>query len=176
MAKNLSQATRIGTNPDFLNGDIVDGAGGTLVNTHVNQDLVQFFQKLMALAGLSPNGNFDNEVNGYQLIDALLSVVNAGTKPKIIEIGDWNMDANNTFAKVHGLDFSKIRNVKVMIRNDANDSLYPMDFSISPADYNIYYARTLDIFLGRSDGGFFDNASFSSTSYNRGWIFIDYVP
>lgn len=54
---------------DFLNGKIKDHE--TLVGEGVNQDPIQFFQKLMNLAGLTPNGNEDNEANGYQLIEAL---------------------------------------------------------------------------------------------------------
>ena len=74
MAKDLSTATRIGTDPDFLNGDLIDETGsnnGTLLDTTILQDIAQFFQKLLNLAGITPNGNFDNEVNGYQLVQAL---------------------------------------------------------------------------------------------------------
>ena len=67
--KNLNTAQGIGTDPNFLNGDLVDGS--TLLNTTVLQDIVQFFQKLKAKAGLTENGLFDNEVNGYQTIEAL---------------------------------------------------------------------------------------------------------
>lgn len=174
--KDLSNATRIdNTDPDYLNGKLVDGANGTLIDTVVNQDVIQFFQKLMSLAGLTANDQFDNESNGYQLIQALYNVVNAGTKPKIIPIGDWNMDTTTTVAVAHGLDFTKIRSIQVFIRNDDNDELYPLDFHATATDTNIYYARTSDVFLGRADGGYFDGVDFDSTSYNRGWIIIDYV-
>lgn len=67
--KDLSLAAGIGSDVNFLNGNLVDG--NTEIGEHVNQDIVQFFQKLMNLSNLTPNGNFDNEINGYQLIDAL---------------------------------------------------------------------------------------------------------
>lgn len=69
MAKDLSNATGIGTDSDFLNGNLVDLQ--TLFDEHIYQDIVQFHQKNMHDAGISPNGNFDNEANEYQLIDAL---------------------------------------------------------------------------------------------------------
>ena len=67
--KNINTTPGIGTDPDFLNGNLVDIQ--TLLNTTILQDIVQFFQKLKAKAGLTENGNFDNEVNGYQTVEAL---------------------------------------------------------------------------------------------------------
>jgi len=69
MAKDISTTTGIGTDADFLNGNIVDEQ--TVAGEIINQDMVQFFQKLMSLAGLTPNGDFDNEANGYQFVTAL---------------------------------------------------------------------------------------------------------
>ena len=71
--KDLSTVPNIGTDADFLNGDIVNDQ--TEVNNLAHQDPLQFFQKLMDLASLTANGNFDNEANGYQLIDALKSYI-----------------------------------------------------------------------------------------------------
>jgi len=69
MAKDLSSATGIGTSADYLNGNLVPVV--TVASVDINQDIVQFFQKLMSLAGLTANGDFDNEANDYQFIDAL---------------------------------------------------------------------------------------------------------
>ena len=79
MAKDLSSATGIGTSADYLNGNLVPVV--TVASVDINQDMVQFFQKLMSEAGLAANGDFDNEVNGYQFIEALKKVV---VSPKII--------------------------------------------------------------------------------------------
>lgn len=84
MAKDLSNATGIGTDANFINGDLVDGV--TVVESHIYQDIVQYFQKLMNLAGLTPNGDFDNEVNDYQFIEAL---------KKYIESTDLTITSNN---------------------------------------------------------------------------------
>lgn len=72
--KDLSLAPGIGTDAQFLNGNIVDGT--TIINEFVHQDIIQFFQKMMSLAAKTPNGKFDNETNGYQLIDALIGINN----------------------------------------------------------------------------------------------------
>lgn len=71
--RDLSAQAGIGTDPAYLNGNLVDNQ--TVIGEGVNQDLVQFFQKLADLASISPNNLPDNETNGYQLITALEAVV-----------------------------------------------------------------------------------------------------
>lgn len=73
--RNLSAQPGIGTDPAYLNGYLVDTQ--TIIGEGINQDLVQFFQKLAALASITPNNSPDNETNGYQLITALETVVRA---------------------------------------------------------------------------------------------------
>lgn len=66
------------TNPpdgEYPYGNVRDisspGAGdGTPANTLVHGDVHQFFEKLLDAAGVSPNGLFDNEYNGWQLFEA----------------------------------------------------------------------------------------------------------
>jgi len=67
--KNINTTPGIGTDVNFLNGNLVDTQ--TLLNTTILQDIVQFFQKLKSKAGITENGLFDNEVNGYQTVEAL---------------------------------------------------------------------------------------------------------
>lgn len=71
--RDLSLQQGIGTDPAYLNGNLVDGQ--TIVGEGINQDLVQFFQKLADLASIIPNDLPDNETNGYQLITALQTVI-----------------------------------------------------------------------------------------------------
>lgn len=73
MAKDLSLQTGVTADANFLNGKIVNNV--TLVGEGVNQDPIQFFQKLMSLASITPNGNPDNEANGYQFVSALLDYI-----------------------------------------------------------------------------------------------------
>jgi hypothetical protein len=71
--RDLSAQTGIGADGNYLNGNLVDNQ--TLVGEGINQDLVQFFQKLADLASITFNDLPDNETNGYQLIEALETVV-----------------------------------------------------------------------------------------------------
>ena len=75
MARNKgSQTNKNNSQPlVYLNGRIQDDDGsgnGTPVNESVYGDIHQFFAKLMSLAGLIYNEIPENELTGYQLIDA----------------------------------------------------------------------------------------------------------
>lgn len=58
---------------DFPFGDLTDDNGtgnGTPANRELFSDSMQFFEKLMSEAGITPNGLLDNDSNGWQLYDA----------------------------------------------------------------------------------------------------------
>lgn len=89
---------------------------------------------------------------------------------KVIEIGDWNMDTDGTKTGVaHGLTYANIRGVSATIRNDADTGGFSLDGS-GRAGYN-----TVNISLARTTSGDYDNSGFSTTSYNRGWVTIEYI-
>lgn len=88
---------------------------------------------------------------------------------KIIEIGDWNMDSAATRGVVHELTFSKIRNVSVYIRNDSNDE------SLNLLNSGKIRYNSSIVSMERTLSGDFDSTNYDSTSYNRGWITIEYV-
>jgi hypothetical protein len=102
-------------------------------------------------------------------------------KTKVIDIGDWNMDTTSTVSVSHGLGnpgFKSIRSVTVIIRDDNDAFVYPLDYGVSASDttrQGYIGAWTTDISLKRLTGGLFDNTTFDSTSYNRGWITITYI-
>lgn len=56
---------------DYPNGNIKDNPSGTPVNVLTNGDLQMFFDKMVRIAGITPNGTPDNESNGYQLVEAI---------------------------------------------------------------------------------------------------------
>lgn len=65
------------SDPNYLLGRIKNDTGssdGTPVNEFVYGDIHQFFAKLLNLAGITPNDIPDNELNGYQTIEALISI------------------------------------------------------------------------------------------------------
>lgn len=102
---------------------------------------------------------------------------------KIIEIGDWNMDSTASVAKAHGLTYEKIISVRVTIREDSGAScvrqpMFPFFCNNTTGGYESAGYLTYDstnIYLFRTDAGGYNNPVFDSTSYNRGWIIIEYI-
>ncbi len=79
MAFNLGDQTNIDKSDlaKYPNGQIKDNSGsddGTPVNRETSSDLWIFFDKLMRLAGIAYNGDYDNEANGYQYVQAAIAL------------------------------------------------------------------------------------------------------
>lgn len=98
--------------------------------------------------------------------------VNDMTQPiaKFIDIGDWNMDTTGTVQAAHGLTYADIKYTEVSIRDDPDSTLY----DINAGGYA--YANATNVVMVRTASGIFDSASFDSTSYNRGYIIVWYMP
>ena len=98
---------------------------------------------------------------------------------KVIDIGDWDMVSNILKSVAHGLTLSTIRTVNITIRNDDDDFFYPFPTSgtveAGESDATIESASATDIQLSRVTGGKYDSVDFDATSYNRGWIVIQYT-
>ena len=99
-------------------------------------------------------------------------------KTKVIDIGDWNMNtaSSTNIVSIGTLDYKKIRGVDVVIRNDTggqHNSLVS-GLTVSGDGGAIRNYGSTGIQLERIGGGIFDAPSYSSTSYNRGWITITY--
>lgn len=93
---------------------------------------------------------------------------------KIIDIGDWDMDATASVSIQHGLAVSKIRSVSVLIRND---STVPYDFWLprgQVAGYTVIDSAQIHLYRAAAPG-FFDNMTFNATLFNRGWVTIIYI-
>lgn len=99
---------------DYPFGNIKDVPNGTVVDVTMMTDLIQTAQKLMALAGITPNGTPDNVSNGYQLIEALtnfntLSLTGAGDW---VDAGSLSIVADNTplgSMSAYTVDYSKYK-------------------------------------------------------------------
>ena len=99
---------------------------------------------------------------------------------KIIEIGDWDMDAIHGVGIAHGLTLSKIRNVQAIVRNDSGSSFIPLTPGVSDVptvEWEGWIAKidSTDVTLAIRAGSIFDTVTYDSTSYNRGWITIWYT-
>ena len=197
--------------------DAVPGDGsGTLANEILLGDVLVYFQKLMDYAGVTANGNPENEISGYQSLTALFAAIRAqaastsqkgtvelstnaemitgtstslappvsaianrmgGLITKLIEIGDWDMDATQALDVAHGLTFTKIRTVEVVIRDDANTGYYKLekhDPTTGLMQGGVYSISSTNVRLTRLLSGVYDSTNYDSTGYNRGWITIQY--
>lgn len=92
----------------------------------------------------------------------------------VIEIGDWDMDADANKSVAHGcVSMEAIREVRALIRNDDGTELYPMCGRNGAAmSAQIESIDVTDVALSRANGLFFDSSDFDSTGYNRGWITV----
>ena len=127
---------------------------------------------------LLDNTQYNKEQNNLvTYVDQSSTVSTIYIKTKIIEIGDWNMDVDQSKLVNHGLDITKIRTIHCIIRNDSNNTYWDFAGSRDPASETASQHLTVtntQISLKCATGGVFDDVSFDSTSYNRGWITILY--
>lgn len=101
----------------------------------------------------------------------------ANLKIKVIDIGDWNMDATTQVTVAHGIaDFTKIRSINAVVRTDGDTSYYNLLNSegAGSALNTQIQAQSTNVVLGRATDGIFDSTTFDSTGFNRGWITIIY--
>lgn len=94
-----------------------------------------------------------------------------------IEIGDWDMVATVALNVNHNLTLVNIRYCMVLIRNDLLNSFYSIDTN-SPTGTNpegVWVLGATQVAMQRLTGGFFDGASFDSTSFNRGYITLHHA-
>ena len=95
-------------------------------------------------------------------------------KIKIIDIGDWDMNGTTNVNIAHGLTLANIRDVSVMIRDDFDLNYYPLDYQGGTVG-GYWLTGGTNVSLTRVISGHFDNGTYDSTTYNRGWITITYV-
>jgi hypothetical protein len=98
---------------------------------------------------------------------------------KTLEIGDWNMETTASKAVAHGLTAAKIIDVRVTVRKDDDGDKYPLNYLTDGAGDKTAGTWESDanyVQLLRSTNGYFIlSGDFSSTSYNRGWVIINYL-
>lgn len=93
-------------------------------------------------------------------------------KPKEIPIGDWDMTDNEVVVP-HGLtatEWKTIRDIEILIRNDADDEYIDAKGDIIPA------LNSAGITLLREATNRFQSTDYDSTSYNRGFVTFTYKP
>jgi hypothetical protein len=130
-------SSQLAVDANTLSGKI----DGTVIGTkEINDPMVQFFQKLMNIAGITPNGDDENEVNGYQLIDAMKNFVyysNGWERTKyygsISALIDMTM--SNSYIMPHGLTGAEIITI-----NSIDVILWTNDTEYEVWDFKILHA------------------------------------
>lgn len=97
---------------------------------------------------------------------------------KVIDIGDWDMNATAGVNINHGIsDSTKILSVAVSIISDnsgvVSDLAKPID-NVTAVGGG-YFASATQILLTRVAGGYYDQVAYDSTSFNRGYVTIQYI-
>jgi len=125
-----------------------------------------------------------NKYTQYDARDTSSRFDDYGLRRKTIEIGTWDMDATASVTVAHSLsatEWTKIRSVELMIRNDAGlTATYYNDSTDTSANADggieVTSIDATNVTLNRADSGTFDSVSFNDTadSYNRGWITVWY--
>lgn len=138
-----------------------------------------FITKAAELVGSAPGTQYVAITTATDPDDRRYVPIAASVKlrTKIIEIGDWDMDTDGNKNVTHGLpDFKKIREVSVVVRNDADDTYYTLPYSASAgtAGGGVNLISSTIVNIARVTGGAFDTTDFNATTYNRGWVTITY--
>jgi hypothetical protein len=184
--------TRVGTTPASGEYRLADSSSvrGHVIEVHADQEgetiSYDFYGDGSVLNSAELNDFTADTItanNGFiaDYIDAASAASTAGLKYKVIEIGDWDMDAASTKVVAHGLgsDYKKIVSVSAIIRHDNDIDYYPINsFLGTIMNAGVSSISAVNIALVRlasGSGGFFDSTSFDSTSYNRGWVHIVYT-
>jgi len=169
------------TDSHYIKFTTFDATGQKLLR---NGDIVQTFEKARGkLQGTSGSLRFDavsvTELQRAVQLDAASVETKIILKKKVLEIGDWNLDADQVAAVPHGLgsDYKNIRSIDVIIRDDADTFYTPLVFfnTVSEVmDGGINFVDSTNVNLARLGGGGFDNTGYDSTSFNRGWVTLLY--
>ena len=94
---------------------------------------------------------------------------------KLVEMGGWDMDTAGTHEVDHGLSLAKIIGVRAWVQSDSLAAKHNLEIqeSLGVSIRGGIALTTTKVVLTRDS--YFDNATYSSTLINRGWIIIDYV-
>jgi hypothetical protein len=106
--------------------------------------------------------------------------ITGGLTTKILDINDWDMNADASKIIPHGLsptEFLTIRSISATIINDAGTTIMKLDFDPNISGY-IYVTNATNVYLYRIDsgaGGVFDSTDYDTTPGLRGYLTITYI-
>lgn len=187
MAKDIADVLGIVEDTDFPTGyKIVDGQ--TFVSAELYQDMIQTFQKMLDLASIVPNGKFDNEVNGYQMLDALKEYIkdsmflySGGLKKNAYSINQWDMLNETTCLLNHGLTLTQTQNIRRMdcvIYKDPDVEGFRQPFTLHATNTGEGATISLtstQIIVQTLTGSFFRDSTFSQLGIVRGYAVLEFL-
>lgn len=162
---------------------LIDGWIGYCQSDDANDYPYVFEKRTQIISNGTPHNAF-NSINFSNIkeviyIDSLGAESTKRIKTKIIEIGDWNMDATSSITIAHGIsDRKKIRNIKIHVFGDIGSAdetnVYDLTIFNGALHGGYYYINGNNIILSRVTSGVFDGTNFDATSFNRGHMKIEY--
>ena len=180
---NIGVAAGAGT-LSAQNANAVDIVGGTIKGITAEADAgavvtVGGTQTLTAKTLTSP------KINEDVALLATSTEINSGVdgmgvtipRQKVIEIGNWDMDATEAVAVAHGVT-GTIVGCRAIIRNDGDTARYVLTEISSagaPSNQGGIASIGASVSLHRVGAGIFDDTAFDTAVYNRGWIIVDYI-
>lgn len=180
--------SEIDANFTNLNNDKLEAAGITFevldANSDVGSGATQLAQGDHSHSNAVIKTAYEANANTNEFSDAEqtkladnVGVTNVKLNTKVIDIGDWDMDIFTSKTFAHGLTLSKIRSVTAMVRTDADADYYDINYghTTGTSGQGGVTVDATNVQLLRFANGFFDTVSFDSTSFNRGWVTIQYT-
>lgn len=99
-------------------------------------------------------------------------------RTKTVNIPSWNMQTTSVLDIPHGVTLANVISVTGTIRNDTGNIRYTVGQSANTGagqpDLFVFRVDSVNVRLQRNSTGQFNDASFSSTAFNRGILQITY--
>jgi hypothetical protein len=192
-ASNVATARTLSGAITTTNTGVTSLGSGVIVNANISASAAIVMSKLEALTAsrvavtdgsgvITTSDRTTTELNQLAgIVGAVVSSTSSSPRflIKEIQIGDWNMDTTQFVSVAHGIaDYTKIRAVLVVIRNDAATLLLeiqnPAGALNGTTSGGITSINSVNVDLYRVTGGSFDSTNYDATSFNRGYITIIY--
>lgn len=140
-------------------GSIQDNSGlndGTPVNRDVYSDIHQMVERIMDLGGVTANGLPDNSSNGYQIIEALLAVIE-----------NQVVDTKRSFLKTQSLNHlyvTNLTNLSFVNISAGKDAWIVDDYNTYEINSSVSYSNTIESFGSTAPVGYIGYVKFISGS------------
>ena len=171
----LSKQNTEGTTTETPQGQVVDrapGVEGTPVDKELLADAFQFLERLMVEAGATPNGELEGTTNGFQLIEALKTIIanNAPVDSTILFSGvvQVNQSTTNLWQVVKYA--GSLASISVSTGGSLQFQLsFPSGTTIPINEYQFFFAPKYDVRNndGSSGGLFQFNTNFASWCFEK---------